>query len=172
MNTLALSFAALALALPSYAAEPVTIDWNSTTADVRSAETLVPQDISDTRITYEVEFKGAQYHQEYLFGDQGTLVNVLYYKSFPADGDDCLAEYRRIRQVYLSDLGDVKLETTLDDSLAAGYGDGHICKGVSEGKLAASTEWPQSDGTLVSVELSVWKGQPYVGISSAPVGTD
>jgi hypothetical protein len=159
---------ALAVALPVYA-EDSAIDWSSTPADIRSQESSVPQDASDKRITYETIFKGESYHLEYLFGDTGTLVNVLYYKSYPAKGSDCMAEYHRVRKSHEEELGEATTEIAPDDSVIAEYGAGNECVAVAEGKLAGVTNWTLHSNTNVSVQLSVWKGSPYVGISSTPV---
>ena len=163
---------ALCLALPVYADGPSAIDWTNTVADIRSQEQVTPQNLSEKRLTYEAELKGEKYHLEYLFGDQGTLINVLYYKAFPADGDDCLREYQRVRSAYHSELGAPKAETTAQRSVLTLYGTGHECRAVANGEVAINAEWTLGSASNMNVLLSVWKDKPYVGVSITPLRTE
>jgi hypothetical protein len=168
MSKLAAAIVTVLLAGPTLAQQPPTIDWNSTVADIRADERHAPLETSEKRVTYEAQLKGESYHLEYLFGDGGHLVNVLYYKSFPSEGLACLVEYQRVRTAYAEELGEAESETVGDENRLTQYSQDNLCKAAADGVLAADTQWHKNSNTRLKVLLSVWKGAPYVGISATP----
>ncbi len=159
----------LAIVMPVFAEPQNSIDWTRTVSQIRALESSPPQDASDKRITYDSLLKGEKYHLEYLFSDQGRLVNVLYYRSFSADGDACLNEYDRMRALYTDELGSPREHNAPDKNTLEQYGTEQVCTAVAEGKVRANSEWTQDVYSNLSVQLSVWKGQPYVGVSFTPI---
>jgi hypothetical protein len=162
---LASTVAIIAATSHELAAENAPIDWSSTITEVQTREAGTAEEVSEKRLTYKTQLKEADYHLEYLFGDEGTLVTILYYKSFPPTGNACLLEYQRMHTLYTTELGAAKT-TTAKPVIPA---QGEVCDAVASGKFTLSSEWSTDNSSNMNVLLSVWKGQPYVGVSLTPL---
>ena len=98
MNKNAIGLCALALTFSAQAAEPQKINWMATLVEIQAAQPSNPEEVSQSRLTYAGQLKGAPYHQEYLFSDAGKLKNILYYRSYSTANNDCAGEYERMLQ--------------------------------------------------------------------------
>lgn len=170
LRTLALT--TLVVPFMASSAEQATlarIKWDMTFEQVKKGQAGKPLDENPTRLTYASHLFDLEFHQEFLFNDQGKLVNVLYYKSFSADGVNCASEYEAIKQHVSKVYGDAETidKSTRDFSQAAGE---TLCSYTSAGEYKLDSLW-QSSNENISLVLDSWKGTPYVGLSYKPLTT-
>jgi hypothetical protein len=165
MNKTATALCAITLAFPAYAGESHSINWMSTLEDIQATRSATPEDVSAKRLTYPAQLKGAPYHQEYLFNDEGTLKNILYYRSYSTAGNDCAHEYERMVSAYREEFGEPAAPTQVTGDSSNPEA---VCESVGAGQLIMKTEWSIDKNSVLTLLLSTWKKTPYVGVSFTP----
>lgn len=139
--------------------QPLTaIDWQQTISQVKQLQTNKLVDEQPRRLTYQSHLFGAEFEQEFLFNEDGALVNVLYYQSLSAEGNNCTSQYTHFKTSAVKQLGETKTET---------YGKGIDCKAASIGTYKLYSQWTK-ENTQATLKLDTWKGTPYIGLSLVP----
>ncbi len=146
---------------------PLSIDWSRSIEQIKASKTTQPSDELPNRLTYKSELFGTEFHQEYLFTEQGKLKNVLLYHSVDADSLTCVEQYKQIKADVVSQFGESKLNELSINPLES-IDRAKICELTSIGEYKLFSEWLQTDDK-VSLVLDTWKGQAYIGLSYYPI---
>ncbi|WNC71353.1 hypothetical protein RGQ13_14640 [Thalassotalea psychrophila] len=143
------------------------INWNLSFSEVKQSHKTKPDDEIPTRITYESHLFNIEFHKEYLFNDDGVLVNILYYKGFTAEATDCVSAYNEVKAEVEKQYGDAKVVTNNSVDLSTVNAE-HLCQLTSKGDYKLNSEWT-NDNANISFVLDAWKGQAYMGLSYKPL---
>ncbi|WOH37471.1 hypothetical protein RI844_19250 [Thalassotalea fonticola] len=145
------------------------IDWSQSYSEVKQSHTTKPDDEIPTRITYESHLFDIEFHKEYLFNNDGKLVNVLYYKGFSAEATNCVSAYEEVKAEVEKQYGVAKIVTNNKVDLATVNVE-QLCQSTSKGDYKLNSEW-KNDNANISFVLDSWKGQAYMGLSYKPLET-
>ncbi|WP_076414518.1 hypothetical protein [Shewanella sp. UCD-KL12] len=146
---------------------PMSIDWHLSFEQVKESQVAKPSDEQANRLTYESELFGTEFHQEFLFTEQGKLKNILFYHSINADSLTCVEQYKQIRKGMVSQFGETKLNELSINPLES-IDRAKLCELTAIGEYKLFSEWPQAN-EKVSLVLDTWKGQAYIGLSYHPI---
>lgn len=143
------------------------INWNQSFSEVKQSHQTKPDDEIPTRITYESHLFNIEFHKEYLFNDDGVLVNVLYYKGFTAEATDCVSAYNEVKAEVEKQYGEAKTAINNKVSLSTENTE-QLCQLTSKGDYKLNSEWT-NDNANISFVLDAWKGLAYMGLSYKPL---
>lgn len=146
---------------------PLSIDWSRSLEQIKAAQAVKPSDEQANRLTYEGSLFGTEFHQEFLFTEQGKLKNILFYHSVDADSLTCVEQYKQIKADVVFQLGETKLNELSINPLES-LDRAKLCELTSIGEYKLFSEWLQAT-EKVSLVLDTWKGQAYIGLSYYPL---
>ncbi|WP_068547206.1 hypothetical protein [Thalassotalea crassostreae] len=143
------------------------VNWLQNLNQVKQDQSQQPEDELANRLTYKSELFDIEFHQEFLFDDQGKLKNVLFYKGISKDNSTCVDDYESIKKLVEQQYGKVETASNTYTDLTNTPKE-QLCKHAADGVYQLESKWT-TDNSNISFVLNTWKGQAYIGLSYKPL---